>query len=49
MIETGDFTLTAEADKKICQIVKEEAGEVLSKVLKTSSVEMKNGFDMKDN
>ena len=49
MIETGDFTLTAEADKKICQIVKEEAGAVLSKVLKTSSVEMKNGFDMKDN
>ena len=48
MTESGDFTLTAEADKKISQMVKEETGETLSKVLKTSSVEMKNGFNMKD-
>ena len=48
MTEAKDYSLTAEADKKICQFVKEEAGETLSKVLKTSSVEMKNGFNMKD-
>ena len=49
MAESNDYTLTAEANKKICAAVKEEAGEALSKVLKTSSAEMKNGFNMKDN
>jgi len=49
MADSNDYTLTAEANKKICAAVKEEAGEALSKVLKTSSAEMKNGFNMKDN
>lgn len=49
MTETEDFSLTAEADKKICDMAKEEAGNALSKVLKTSSVDMKNGFNLKDN
>ena len=48
MAESGDYTLTAEANSKICEMVKKEAGNTLSKVLKTSSVQMKNGFNMKD-
>ena len=49
MAEAGDFSLTAEANKKICQMAKEEAGKTLSKVLKQSSVDMKDGFKLKDN
>lgn len=48
MEKSGDFSLAAEADKKICVMVKKEAEKTLFKVLKTSSVEMKNGFNMKD-
>ena len=48
MTESGDFTLTEEADRKISAMAREEAEKVLSKVLKTSSAEMKNGFNLKD-
>ena len=49
MTEAGDFSLTAEANRKICQMAKEEAQKALSNVLKQSSVDMKNGFKLKDN
>lgn len=49
MEETGDYTLAQEANKKICDTVKKEAGKTLSKILKTSSVDMKNGYNLKDN
>ncbi|MBR2547639.1 MAG: C69 family dipeptidase [Eubacterium sp.] len=49
MKESADFSLTAEADKKICDMVKKEAVKTLGKVLKTSSVDMKNGYNLKDN
>ena len=48
MAESGDYTLTAEANKKICQMAKKEATMVLGKVLQTSSSEMKDGFNLKD-
>lgn len=48
MEASGDYSLTSEADKKICDMAKEEAMKTLSKVLKTSSVDMKDGFNMKD-
>lgn len=49
MEETGDWTLAAEADKKICSMTKEQAVNTLNKVLKTSSIDMKNGFNLQDN
>ena len=49
MEETGDWTLAAEADKKICSMAKEQAVNTLNKVLKTSSIDMKNGFNLQDN
>ena len=49
MAESSDYSLTKEADKKICAMAKEEAADTLSKVLKTSSVEMKDRYDFKDN
>ena len=49
MKESADFSLTAEADKKICDMVKKEAVKTLGKVHKTSSVDMKNGYNLKDN
>ena len=48
MTDSGDWSLTQEANKKICDMARKEAGIALSKVLKTSSVEMKNGYDLKD-
>lgn len=49
MTESGDFTLTYEADRKICDMVKKLAQETLNKVLRTSTEDMKDGFDLKDN
>ena len=49
MEETGDWTLAAEADKKICSMAKEQAVNTLNKVLKISSIDMKNGFNLQDN
>ena len=49
MKETGDYSLTTEADRKICSMVRKEAEDTLGKILKTSSIDMKDGFNMKDN
>ena len=49
MTESGDFSLSAEANKKICEAAKEETDRTLSKVLAVSSEHMKNGFKLSDN
>lgn len=49
MAETGDFSLTAEANKKICDIAKEETTIALGKILQTSTVRMKNNSKLADN
>ena len=49
MAETGDFSLAAEANKKICDIAKEETTKALGKILQTSTVSMKNNSRLADN
>lgn len=49
MAETGDFSLAAEANKKICDIAREETGYALAKILHTSTVRMKNNSRLADN
>lgn len=49
MAETGDFSLAAEANKKICDIAKEETTRALGKILQTSTVRMKNNSRLADN
>ncbi|MBR3126587.1 MAG: dipeptidase, partial [Mogibacterium sp.] len=49
MAETGDFSLAAEANKKICTMAKEETDKALGCILDTSSVRMKNNSKLSDN
>lgn len=49
MAETGDFSLAAEANKKICDVAKEETVSTLGKILDTSSKRMKNNSQLSDN
>ena len=49
MIGSGDFSKTAEADRKLCEMAKEETDTVLGKVLQTASEHMKNGYSLADN
>jgi len=49
MIESGDFTLVAEANRKICDLAKEETDKALGTILDTSSVRMKNNSKLADN
>ena len=49
MAETGDYSLAAEANKKICAMAKEETDKALGKILDTSSVRMKNNSKLSDN
>ena len=48
MTESGDFSLTAEANEKICAMAEEETADTLTKVLQTASEQMKNGFNRAD-
>ena len=47
--ESGDIRLTAEANRKLCEMCREETVSVLNKVLQTASEQMKNGFNLADN
>ena len=47
--ESGDCSLTGEANEKLCRMCREETAHVLNKVLQTSSEQMKNGFNLADN
>ena len=49
MAETGDFSLAAEANEKICAMAKEETTKALGRILETSSVRMKNNSKLADN
>jgi dipeptidase len=49
MADTGDFSLTKEANEKLCVLCREETSAVLNKVLQTASEAMKNGFNLADN
>ena len=49
MIESGNFSLTEEANGKICAMAKEETTATLNKILLTASEKMKNGYKMADN
>ena len=49
MQETGDFTLTEEANEKLAAMAKEETVSTLTKVLQTATEKMKNGFNLADN
>jgi len=49
MTESGDFTLCAEANKKLCDMARKETVSALGTVLKVSSQHMKNGYNRADN
>ena len=49
MRETGDYSLTEEANKKLCDMAKEQTNETLTKVLFEASKLMKNGYSRADN
>ena len=49
MTETGDFSLAAEANEKLCKMAREQTTGTLGKVLYESSVHMKNGYNRADN
>ena len=49
MSESGDFSLTAEANQKLCTMCREETTAALNKILQTASEHMKNGFNLADN
>ena len=48
MLESGDFSLAAEANEKLARMAKEETGKVLYKVLRAASEGMKNGYNRAD-
>ena len=49
MTETGDFTLTQEANEALCRMAKERTTDTLNKVLLEASTHMKNGYNRADN
>ncbi|MBR0407308.1 MAG: C69 family dipeptidase [Clostridia bacterium] len=49
MAETGDFSLCAEANEKLCEMAKAQTADTLTKVLHEASVHMKNGYNRADN
>lgn len=49
MEETGDFSLTEEANEKICAAVKDLTGDTLNKITKETSARMKNEYSLADN
>ena len=48
MTESGDFSLTREANEALCAMAKEESTKILNKVLAVASEHMKNGFSLAD-
>ena len=49
MIQTGDFSLVAEANAALADMAKAQTIATLNKVLLESSQRMKNGYDRADN
>ena len=49
MASSGDFSLTEEANDKLCAMAKECSDDVLGNVLREASLLMKNGYSRADN
>ena len=49
MSEKTDWSLTEEANEKICKTVREQTTDTLNKVLLEASTHMKNGYKLSDN
>ena len=49
MAETGDWSLTAEANQKLADMAREQTTDALNKVLLEASRGMKNGYNRADN
>ena len=49
MLESGDFSLTAEANEALCAMAKERSTDTLNKILLEASTRMKNGYSRADN
>lgn len=49
MMESGDYSLTAQANETLAQMAKTQTTEVLNKVLLESSKSMRNGYNRADN
>ena len=47
--EKNSAAMIAEANRKLCQMAKEETGKALNAVLRTASERMKNGYNLADN
>ena len=47
--ETGDLSLIAEANRKLCAMAKEQTDAILGKVLMIASQRMRNGYNRADN
>ena len=48
MRDSGDFSLTAEANEKLAQMAKEQTTSTLNQVMEKASIRMKNGFKLAD-
>ena len=49
MLESGDYSLSAEANDKLAKMAKEQSTQTLNKVLRAASETMKNGYNRADN
>ena len=49
MTESGDFSLSREANEALAKMAKEESTKTLNKVLRAASETMKNGYNRADN
>jgi len=49
MMESGDFTLTQEANEKLSELAREWTNKTLTKVLQSASEKMRNGYNLADN
>lgn len=49
MADSGDWSLTAEANDALCDMARKETTDVLNKVLLDATEHMKNGYNMADN
>ena len=48
MTEAGDFSLTAEANEKLCAMARKLTADTLNKVLLDASMHIKNGYNRAD-
>jgi hypothetical protein len=49
MTDSGDFSLTLEANEALAKMAREETVKILNEVVRIASEGMKNGYDRADN